>query len=80
MKQPTIYDVKEGDIVICCDEYSHDYIEHEFRVTSIEEDEDYATEEDPKGIRLYGEDLDDDSDEYIGVVHIGNFLGIKNWE
>ena len=86
MRKPTIHDVKVGDIVICHDEYSHDYEEHEFRVTSIEKDPEYATEGDSEGIRLYGEDLSSMEDgeyigdEYIGNIHIGNFVTIKDWE
>lgn len=82
----SIADVKVGDIVICYDEYGHDYVEHEFRVDSIEHEPAYATEEDPTGTILYGTDLgyvdengefDEGDDEYIGSVHAGNFVGIK---
>ena len=86
MRKPTIQDVKVGDVVICYDEYSHDGEQHEFRVTSIEKDPLNATEGDAEGIRCYGDDLSSMidgeyvDDEYIGYVHIGNFIGIKDWE
>lgn len=73
-------DVKVGDIVICYDEYNHDYEEHRFCVESIEEDEEYVCEGNPKGKVLYGNDLTvtpEESDDYIGVVHSGNFVGIE---
>ena len=68
-------DVNVGDVVICYDEYSHDYVEHEMKVTSIEYDKLNATETNPKGCRLYGEDISDDDDEsMICMVYEGNFI------
>ena len=74
----TFLDVKVGDIVICYDEYSHDYIEHEMLVTSTEYDIANATETNPKGYRLYGEDVSDDNEEsMICMVYEGNFIRCK---
>lgn len=73
--------VKVGDIVVCYDEYTHDYDEHLFKVNNIEEDEE-------GGIKLFGVDLscvDEETneyctDEYISYVHVGNFIGIDKEE
>lgn len=62
--------VKPGDIIVCHDEYSHDYEEHDFLVESVEDE----TEE---GVIAYGKDLDypeDESDDYIGRVSKANFV------
>jgi len=69
-------EIKVGDVVTCYDEYTHDIIEHEIKVESIEEDEEYATETNPKGRVLYGEDLTyGDNDELmICTVFESNFL------
>lgn len=61
--------VKVGDIIICWDEYSHDYEEHKFEVTSIDYDEE-------EGKKCYGIDLDYGEDEGIGVVTESNFIRI----
>ena len=53
----TIMDVAVGDVVICFDNYGHDYCEHKFVVESVE---DWGKD---GGIRLFGTDLSDDSDE-----------------
>ena len=79
-----ITDVKVGNIVVCFDEYATGYDEHLFKVNSIEKDEEYATEDNPEGVVLYGIDLDCydeetqemENDDYIGVVHSGNFVSI----
>jgi len=78
-------DIKVGDIIIVYDEYNHDYEEHYFRVESIEYDSENSTETNPKGMTCYGTDLDCwdeeredyDTDDYIGVVTEGNFVGFK---
>lgn len=69
-------DIKVGDVIICYDEYSHDYIEHELKVTSIEEDKENATETNPKGRVLYGDDLTygDDDEMMICTVYESNFV------
>ena len=69
-------DILIGDVVVVCDEYSHDYEEHYFKVTSIEYEEEFINEDNPEGMRCYGEDLDCDTDDYIGVVTEGNFINI----
>lgn len=79
-------DVKVGDIIICYDIYSGDYIETYFEVESVEYDDEYSTETNPKGMVCYGKDLDawDEEDEcyinddYISVVTEENFIGFKN--
>ncbi len=74
----TFLDVNAGDVITCYDEYSHDYIEHKFKVTSIEEDKEYATETNPKGRVLYGEDLTygDDDELMICAVFESNFVRV----
>lgn len=71
-------DIKVGDVIICYDEYSHDYIEHELKVTSIEEDKENATETNPKGRVLYGDDLTygDDDEMMICTVYESNFVSV----
>ena len=68
-------DIKVGDTVIVFDEYSHDYAEHILEVTSIEYDNEWATETNPKGMHCYGKDLEEEEwgDDYITQVHEGNF-------
>lgn len=39
--------VKVGDVVVCYDEYQHDYVEHEMIVTSIEDDKADICEDNP---------------------------------
>lgn len=63
-----------GDTVLCCDEYAHDFYIHRLKVTSIEQETE-DTETYAETFHLYGEDLDDDTDERIGVVTVRNFLG-----
>lgn len=69
-------EVNVGDVVTCYDEYSHDYIEHELKVTSIEENKEYATDSNSKGRVLYGEDLTygDDDEMMICTVYESNFV------
>lgn len=67
-----IANVKVGDHIICCDEYSHDYVEHELVINSIERDKE-------EGIILYGDDLtypEDEYDDYITRVNSANFIKI----
>lgn len=63
--------VKVGDIIICYDQYLHDYDEHVFKVDSIE----YEDEENG-GKKCYGQDLTcgDDEEMYIGMVNLENFV------
>ena len=72
-------EVKVGDIVICYDEYSHDYVEHEVKITSIEEDEENITKTNPKGKVLYGDDLTyaDDDELMVCVVYESNFVKLN---
>ena len=74
----TFKDIKVGDIVIACDEYSHDYNEHVIQIGSIEYDAEYATENNPDGMICYGTDLDEEEwgDDYITFVHEGNFVRV----
>ena len=76
-------DIKVGDHVICYDEYSHDYDEHELVIKSIEYEPEYVTETNPKGMLCYGDDLScmDETgeywtDDYITRVDEGNFVCI----
>lgn len=70
--------VKVGDVVVCYDEYQHDYVEHEMVVTSIEDDKADVCEDNPLGRKLYGNDITDYSDEsMICMVHPGNFVSIR---
>ena len=73
-----ITDVKIGDVVTCYDEYSRDGETHLMTVESIEKDKEYACEDNPEGIVLYGQDLEhgEDDDNCVSVVHSGNFIGI----
>ena len=67
-------DVEVGDTVVVFDEYSHDYVEHEIKVTSIEYDKENITDTNPNGKVCYGEDLTYDDDEHmITVVTESNF-------
>ncbi len=72
-------DIKEGDIVIACDEASHDYTQWTIKVTTIEYDEDFVTETNPKGMHCYGECLDKygEFDDYITHVNESNFICIE---
>lgn len=74
----TFLDVSVGDVITCYDEYNHDYIEHKFKVTSIEEDKENATETNPKGRVLYGDDLTygDDDELMICTVYESNFVRV----
>ncbi len=73
-----ITDAKVGNIVVCYDEYLHDYVEHKLKVTSIECDPEYATETNPKGIVLYGEDISDsNSESMICTCFESNFVSIE---
>lgn len=67
--------VQVGNIVTCCDEYAHDYTEHMMLFTSIEDDPAETCKDNPKGRKLYGEDISDYNEEtMICVVHPGNFI------
>ena len=70
------FDLKEGDVVIVADEYSHDYVEHRVFIREIECDEDAADEDNPEGMICHGTDLDEEEwgDDYITVVTPGNFI------
>lgn len=71
-------DVNVGDVIICYDEYNHDYVEHKLKVTSIEENGEYVTETNPKGRVLYGDDLTygDDDELMICTVFESNFISV----
>ena len=67
--EKTFADIKNGDKVICYDEYSHDYAEHELLVSSIECEDGHLV--------AYGKDLtfpEDETDDYITKVTAGNFV------
>lgn len=67
-------DVKIGDHIICFDEYSHDYIEHELIVTNIEKHPE-------EGRVIYGEDITfpkTETDDYITRVNKANFVRVIN--
>lgn len=68
-------DIKVGDTVVVYDEYSHDYNEHILRVDSIEYDDEWITDTNPKGMHCYGTDLEEEEwgDDYITQVTEGNF-------
>lgn len=70
-------DIKVGDVVIVCDEYSHDYLEHRIEVESVECDKEYITETNPKGLHYFGKDLDEEEwgDDYITHITENNFCG-----
>lgn len=74
-------DIQVGDIVVVWDEYSsHDYNEHRIKVEHIEFDDEYINgESNPKGMRCYGTDLEEDEwgDDYMTVVTEGNFVAIE---
>lgn len=62
-------DIKPGDKVICCDEYAHDYEEHELLISGIEFEDGYMV--------AFGTDLtypEDENDDYITRVTAGNFV------
>lgn len=71
--------VKVGDIVICYDEYGHDYVEHTLKITSVEFDDEYKTDTNPDGKVCYGDELDKEAfgDDYLTVVTESNFTGIR---
>lgn len=66
--------VQVGDHVICFDDYlSHDYVEHELVIESIESDPE-------EGTVLFGKDLsfpEENSEDYITRVTKANFISIK---
>ena len=72
-------DIKIGDVVIVCDEYSRDYSEHIIKVDSIEYDKEYITETNPDGMICYGTDLEEEEwgDDYVTVVTEVNFMRIQ---
>lgn len=72
-------DIKAGDEVVVFDEYSHDYIEHTIKITSVENDPDYITETNIAGLHFYGEDVNyqEYEEDYISNVHEGNFVRFK---
>ena len=75
MMKKNFTDIQVGDIVICYDQYSHDYEEHKLLVTSVEKDQENITETNPEGITFYGTDLSypDDEEMSISAVDEGNF-------
>lgn len=75
MVKKNFTDIQAGDIVICYNQYSHDYKEHRFLVTSIEKDKENITETNPEGIVLRGADLSypDDVEMSLSNVNEGNF-------
>jgi hypothetical protein len=77
MKEKIFLDIKIGDKILVFDEYSHDCDMHILQVESIEQDKEFATENNPNGLHFYGKDLDEEDwgDDYITHCHEGNFLG-----
>ena len=77
--QKNFLDIEIGDSVICYDDLSHDYYEHELKIEGIEYDEDSVTDTNPKGIRFYGADLDEEEwgDDYLTWVTENNFCRVK---
>ena len=75
-KELTFQDIAVGDIVICYDEYIHDYIEHKVTILSIEYDAENATPTNPSGKVCFCEDEGDWGDDYIGAVYESNFVCI----
>lgn len=75
-------DIQIGDVVIVCDEYSHDYSQHIVRVDSIEHEGEWITETNPEGMYCYGTDLEENEwgDDYITQVHEGNFVDFAREE
>ena len=71
-------DIKIGDICTVFDEYSREGNAHTLRIDRVEQEEAYMSETTPKGIVYYGTDLDEDKwgDDYITVMHEGNFCKI----
>ena len=78
-EEKNFLDIKIGDVVIVCDEYSRDYSEHIIKVDSIEYDKEYITETNPDGMICYGTDLEEEAwgDDYVTVVTEGNFTRIQ---
>ena len=72
-------DIEIGDTVICYDEYSHDYCEHELLIEGIEYDEEWITETNPRGVKFYGIDLDEEEwgDDYLIWATESNFCRVK---
>ena len=71
-------DIQIGDRVVVYDEYSHDYNEHVLVVTSIEYEDEWTTDTNPKGMHCYGTDLEEEEwgDDYITQVTESNFCRI----
>lgn len=76
-------DLVVGDKVTCVDEYAGGTSYHELVINSIEDDEAYATDNNPTGRRYFGIDQDhvnEDGEfepgdnEYITVIDEGNFV------
>lgn len=67
------YDVQVGDVIVAFDSSAHDYEEHEFEVTSIENDGE-------DGVVLYGNDLtypeSEGFENYLGRVTEADFCGV----
>jgi hypothetical protein len=72
-------DIKVGDVVVAYDTLSHDYTPWTIKVTSIEYDEDFITDTNPKGKHCYGKCLEleqgvcNEFDDYITHVIEENF-------
>lgn len=77
--QKNFLGIKIGDIVICYDDMNHDYCEHELKIEGIEYDKDSITDTNPKGVKFYGTDLDEEEwgDDYLTWVTENNFCRVK---
>jgi hypothetical protein len=77
--EKNFFDVKVGDVVVAYDTLSHDYTPWTIKVTSIEYDDDFITDTNPKGKHCYGDCLElerglcDENGDYITHVTEENF-------
>lgn len=70
--------VQVGDTIVCVDEYDRDCNHHLMLVQYIECDTENATETNPRGVTLYGVDLEEDEwgDDYVTRVTETAFIEI----
>lgn len=78
--QKEFKDICVGDIVVCDNTPDHDYETYIMKITSVERDEEWITEDNPEGIVAYGEGYTEEENDYIENAgytfqcSIGNFV------
>lgn len=77
-KDNNFLSVEVGDTIVCIDEYDKDCNHHLLLVQSIDYDRDNATKTNPRGMTLYGIDLEEDEwgDDYVVQATETTFISI----